>query len=97
MENTENKLPDTPYKIVRKADGEVMVDVTWTSDVPDGGEEGNFMEFGLVDGTKVRFNRPEHQIDPTHFENDEYTAEFEPKDEVVANQNVANTENQETV
>lgn len=97
MENTEKKF-DTPYKIVRKSDGEVMVDVAWTSDSANGGEEGDFLEFGLVDGTKVRFNRPEHSnSEGTRFENDEYTAEFEPKDEVVADQNVANTENQETI
>lgn len=96
MENTEKKF-DTPYKIVRKSDGEVMVDVQSTSDSANGGEEGDFLEFGLADGTKVRFDRPGHMIDGTHYENDEYTAEFEPKDEIVANQNVANTENQETV
>lgn len=81
MENTEKKF-DTPYKIVRKSDGVVMEDLSWTSDSANGGEEGDFLEFGFADGTKTRFNRPENMIDASHFENDEYTAEFEPKDEV---------------
>lgn len=71
MENT-----NTPYEVTNKLTGEVLTDVSWTSDVSDGGEEGNFMEFGMADGTKVRFNRPEHQVDAENFDNGSFTAKY---------------------
>lgn len=58
-----------PYKITNKLTGEIIEARGWTSDK-------DYQEFLLVNGTTVRFNRPEQIIDSEHMENDEYTAVF---------------------